>query len=125
VIDPAADGKTLDLTIPVVRAPSRVLHFVRSDGSPVSGLMVQGLAPSADFGLMRVIVDDSEAEVVSLEWAKPREITASSHDGKYIARTFVDVLDPQPRTIQLVEAASISGRVLDASTGLPIPGCLV
>ena len=48
-----------------------------------------------------------------------------SIDGKYVAQAFVDVVSRQPQTIQLVEAASISGRVVDAATGEPLPDCSI
>jgi hypothetical protein len=120
VIDPPADATTLELTLNVPRAPSRVLRFVDPDGRAIRGVTVQGLvAPPRK---MTVSIDGSEAEVLALEPGTPREVITTSNDGKYAARFFVGTDDPQPETIRLEPAGSITGRLVDASTGLPLAG---
>ncbi len=102
VINPASDTKSLDLTISVPRAPSRKLRFVGPDGREIRTVTVKGLlaAPSE----MAVVFTDSEAEVLALEPGKPREVTATTNDGKYTASALVGTEDPEPRIIRL-EAA--------------------
>lgn len=120
VINPPADATTLDVTLTVPRAPSRVLRFVDPDGRAIRGVRVYGLvAPPLK---MTVVFDGSEAEVLALEPGMPREVIATSNDAAYAIRTIVSTDDPQPRTIRLKPTASVSGRLLDVSTGLPLAG---
>ncbi|MBL9122707.1 MAG: carboxypeptidase regulatory-like domain-containing protein [Planctomycetaceae bacterium] len=125
VINPAAAESSLSVTIEITRAPARLLRFVGPDGRPMPNLFVQGLAPVENLGGMRVVVEDAEAELSKLEWGKPREVIAVSLDGRHIGQATVDVLDPLPTTIALVEAARVTGRVVDETTGLPLVECLV
>src|SRR5262245_1115390 len=71
---------------------------------------------------MRTLLDGSEAEVLALEPSKPRQVIAASRDGKYAASRFVRTDDPQPKAIRLEPTGSLSGRLLDASTGRPLAG---
>jgi hypothetical protein len=71
---------------------------------------------------MAVVFDGSEVEVLALEPSKPRIVTVVSTDGKFTSKTVVDADDPQPMTIQLEPAASVSGRLLEDTTGLPLAG---
>jgi RNA polymerase sigma factor (sigma-70 family) len=119
VINPPADATTVDVEIAVPRAPSRLLRFVGPGGRPISGVMVSGLlAPP----LPTVDLIGSEAEVLALDASKPREVIALSNDGMYYTRTFVRAADSQPRSIRLEPSGSVSGRLLDASTGRPLAG---
>ena len=63
---------------------------------------------------MTFVLGGSEAEVLALEPGKPRQVTVSSHDGKYSASVSVSTDDPQTRTIHLEWARSESGRRLVA-----------
>ncbi|MGC1276045.1 MAG: carboxypeptidase-like regulatory domain-containing protein [Planctomycetaceae bacterium] len=117
VISPPADAKGMDLILTVPRAPSRMLRFVGPDGDPIRGVRVRGLAASSG---MTIALDDSDAEVVGLEQGQPREVTAISSDGRLVARTFVGVDGPQPTTIRLEPAGTVSGRLMDATTGQPL-----
>ncbi|MDB5301681.1 MAG: blaR1 3, partial [Phycisphaerales bacterium] len=118
VIDPPADAKSLDVTLDVARAPSRVLRFTDPDGRAIRGVTVQGLVDSP----MTVVLDGAEAQALALEPGKPRQMTAISNDGKYAGRTTVGAEDMQPMTIRLEPAASVSGRLLNESTGRPLAG---
>jgi beta-lactamase regulating signal transducer with metallopeptidase domain len=121
VINPQGDPGTLDLTLSVPRAPARLLRFVGPDGRPIRSVKVQGLVPAPM--AMTVILDGSEAEALALEPGKPRQVIAKSKDGKHVVRTFVSTEDPQPRTIQLGRAGSITGRIVDAN-GKPVTALL-
>ena len=70
----------------------------------------------------RLVLDGSEAEAVGLEPGKPREVIATSNDGKYAGMASVSTDDPQSKTIRLERAGSISGRLVDEATGHPLPG---
>ena len=97
VINPAAAATDLEVTISVPRAPSRTLRFVDPEGQAIRGVQVEGLvAPS-----LTIILDGSEAEVLALEPGQPRQVTASTIDGKFSASVFVSTDDPQPRTVRL------------------------
>ena len=123
VINPPADATTLDVTLNIPRAPSRVIRFVDSGGRAIRGATVQGLmAPPK---LMAIVLDGSEAEVVALTPGEPREVVAISSDGKYTVKTVVSTDDPPARTIRLEAAGKVSGRLLDASTGRPLAGYTV
>lgn len=115
----------MGVPIELVRGPARLLRFVGPDGRPMQNLLVQGLAPVENLGGMRVVVKDAEAELSKLEWGKPREVIAVSLDGRHIGQATVDLLDPLPTTIALVEAARVTGRVVDETTGRPLVNCLV
>jgi hypothetical protein len=99
VINPAADAKTLDLTISVPRAPTRTLRFVGPDGRPIRGVRVRGLL--AEPLTMTIDLDGSEAEVLALAPGERREVFATSNDGKYTASAVVSTADPQSRPIRL------------------------
>jgi hypothetical protein len=105
VIDPPADATKLDVTMHIPRAPSRVLRFVDPEYRAIRGVSVTGLVPSP--WRITVVVDGSEIEALALEPGKPRELTATSNDGKFIARFSVGTDDPQPRTIRLDAAGTI------------------
>jgi hypothetical protein len=121
VINPAADAKTLELTLTVPRAPSRLLRFVGPDGRALRGLSVRGLV--APPGTMTVVLDGSEVEVLALEPGKPREVIATSSDGNYIVKTAVSGDDLRPATIRLERAGSITGRIVDEN-GKPVKALL-
>jgi hypothetical protein len=103
VINPTAGATTLALDIEVPHAPSRSTCFVGADGRLVRGLRVQGLlAPPWH---PTVILEGSEAEVLALDPARPREVNASSSDGRYYAITLVRASDTQPKIIELRAAS--------------------
>jgi protocatechuate 3,4-dioxygenase beta subunit len=105
VIDPPVDAKSLELTMTVPRAPSRMVRFVGPDGRAIRGVRVRGLlAPPRT---MTVVLDGSEAEVLALDPASPRQMTAISNDGKYAATVTVAADDPQPRMIRLEPMGSV------------------
>ncbi|MGH7135844.1 MAG: hypothetical protein ACREHD_08900, partial [Pirellulales bacterium] len=95
-------------------------RFVGPDGNAVHGVTVHGLV--APPRAMAVVFDGSEAEVLALEPGKPRPVIAFSNDGKYAAKTMVGADDLQPLTVPLEPTGSVSGRLLKASTGLPLAG---
>ena len=97
-LHPPDDATTLDLTLTIPRAPSCTLHFVDPDGRAIRGVRVAGLlAPPHE---MTFVLDGSEADVLALEPGKPREVIATSNDGKYTATVVVGTDDPQERPIQ-------------------------
>lgn len=118
VINPPPDARALDVTLPVPRAPSRLLRFADPAGNPVEGVTVQGLLPSQMS--LAVELEGSEVEILALEPGNPREVAAVSADGNLIAQTSVDAEDRGPLTIQLQPAASVAGHLLDAATGRPL-----
>ena len=120
VIDPPADAKTLDLTLTLPRAPTRQLRFVDPDGHAIPGVTVHGLV--GDPWEWRLVFDGAEAEAVGLEPGKPRELIATSNDRKYAGMASVSTDDPQPKTIRLERAGSLSGRLVDEATGRPLAG---
>jgi hypothetical protein len=118
VIDPPADATQMDFTLTILRAPSRTLRFVDANGDEIRGVRVEGLlAPSHN---MTVVFEGSEAEVFALEPEERREVFVTSIEGKLAARFRVSINDPQPRTVRLEPAGSVSGRLLDAATDLPL-----
>ena len=72
---------------------------------------------------MSVILEGSEAEVLALEPDKPRNIVATSNDGKYVARTTISMTDPAMKTIPMEPAATIVGRIVDRA-GMPFKATL-
>ena len=100
VINPPPEATTLDQNLSIPRPPFRVVRFVDTDGRAIRGVAVQGLTATG----MTVILDGSEAEVLALEPGKPREVRATSSDGKFTAKAVVGVDDPQPKTIRLEPA---------------------
>jgi hypothetical protein len=119
VIDPPADAKTLDVKFTVRRGASRPVRFVGPDGRPMKGVTVQGLSGA----WLSVTLDGSEAEVIGLAPGKPREVIATSADGKLSARAVVSANDPQPKTIKLEAAGSVTGRLVDEN-GKPLQAIL-
>src|SRR5258708_7162238 len=87
---------------PASPAPFRMLRFVGPDGRAIRGVSVQGLV--APPGTMTVVLDGSEVEVLALEPGKPRQVIATSSDGKYIVKTSVSGDDLGPKTIRLEPA---------------------
>ncbi len=69
-----------------------------------------------------MVFDGPEAEAVALEPGKPREVIATSNDGKYAGRAFVSTGDPQPKTVRLEPVGFVSGRLVDESTGHALAG---
>jgi hypothetical protein len=67
---------------------------------------------------MAITLDGSEAEVIGLEPATARQVSAFSGDGKLGVRVGV-VADPEPMTVKLQPVASIKGRIVDES-GKPL-----
>jgi hypothetical protein len=118
MIDPPKDARVLDVTLEVPRVPSRVVRFGGPDGDGLSGLHVHGLVDS----WMMVILDGSEAEVIRLEPATARQVTAFSADKKLGIKVGV-VADPQPMTVQLQPVATIKGRIVDEN-GKPLTALL-
>jgi hypothetical protein len=118
VIDPPADATKMDLTLEIPRAPSRTFRFVDPEGRAVRGVRVQGLLAPPNG--MTIDFDGSEAEVLALEPGHPREVVLTSLDGQYAAVAVVSTDDPEPRTVRLEKAASLSARLLDDSTGEPL-----
>ena len=78
----------------------------------IRGVTVKGLL--APPNAMTFVLGGSEADVLALEPGEPRQVTVSSHDGKYGASVSVSTDDPQPRTIHLERARSEPGRLLVA-----------
>ena len=69
---------------------------------------------------MTIILDGSEAEALALESGKPCRIIALSNDRQYTVQIEVSADQSLLQTIQLEPAASISGRLVDDSTGRPL-----
>lgn len=107
VISPPADAKSLDLTLTVRRARSRLLRFVGPDGRPIHGVTVRGLVYPAE--TLSVTLDGSEAVVLGLRPGQTREVVATSSDGKYGATTTVGANDRTPMTIQLLPLKAATG----------------
>jgi hypothetical protein len=99
VIDPPADAKTLNLTLTVPRAPSRKVRFVGPEGRAMNGVKVTGLV--AGHETLGVVLDGSEVDVLALAAGRPRELLATSSDGKYVARTLVSAGGPTPLIVRL------------------------
>jgi hypothetical protein len=102
VINPPADARSLDLTLTVQRARSRMLRFVGPDGRAIQGVNVAGLVGGLE--TLTVVLDGSEVEILALEPGQPREVIAISSDGKYVANTLVSAGGPTPLTIRLKPA---------------------
>jgi beta-lactamase regulating signal transducer with metallopeptidase domain len=119
IINPAAKTQTLDLTLNIPRAATRVVRFVDPQGSALAGVEVTGLINLPT----RIILDGSQAEVLALEPGKPRRLIAFSKDEKYAVRTFVRTDDAQPKTIRLEPTAAVTGRLVDAN-GKPVQASL-
>jgi len=115
VIDPPADAKTLDLTLSVPRAPTRRVRFVDPNGKAIEGLTVRGLVAPPQ--MLEVILDGSETDVLALAAGERREVTATSRDGLLVARFFVSTDDPPVRTIRLERVGTVTGRLVDATSG--------
>ena len=64
----------------------------------MNGLKVQGLSRHE---WLTVILDGSEAEVLALEPGKPREVYATSRDGRFVVTTLVSAGDSTPLTVRL------------------------
>jgi protocatechuate 3,4-dioxygenase beta subunit len=121
VIDPAADVTTLDVTLEVPRATSRMLQFVDPEGRAIQGVAVWGLVGTAPW--MAVEFDGSEAEAIGLAPGENRQLRVKSNDGKHIGKTSVNEEDPQLRTVRLEAAARITGRLVDEN-GNPVKALL-
>ena len=119
VINPAAEATHLDFTFHVPRGPTRNIRFVDPGGKAVAGVTVRGLVAPP----MSVILEGSEAEVLALEPEKPRNIVATSNDGKYVARTTISMTDLPMKTIPMEPAAAIIGRIVDRA-GMPFKAIL-
>jgi hypothetical protein len=123
IINPPADGKAGALFLPIPRAPTRMLRFVDPNGHAIQGVTVHGLvAPPLEW---RLKFDGSEAEVVGLEPGKTREVIANSNDHKYAAMALIGLSDPNPMMMRLEPTGSISGRLVDESSGRALAGYTV
>jgi hypothetical protein len=119
VIDPAPGAKTLDVKISIPRGASRTVRFVGPDGRPMRGAIVHGLVQP----WLGIALDGSEAEVIGLTPGRPREVLATSADGKLSALALVRADDPQPKTIKLEASGSVRGRIVDEN-GRPVEAVL-
>jgi RNA polymerase sigma factor (sigma-70 family) len=128
VIDPQPGRAEQDVTIDITRAPSRRVRFLRPDFTPAHGVTVHGLvrpAPWLGGPAPLVVLTGSEAEVLALDPARPRALLVLSNDGASYARASITTADPDPRTIRLQPAGTVTGHLVDAATGGALAGYTV
>lgn len=115
LINPSAESANLDVKFELQKLPTRFVDFVDDQGAPVAGVMTVGVLDH-----MRIFIDKSEAEVMSLQPGERRQIFAVSLDGQRIGHGFVTADETQRTTIRLQPCAQIKGRLIDRSTDKPL-----
>ncbi len=110
VINPAADDSTHRVEISIPTAPTRRVRFVDPDGRPVRRALVFGVTA---YPHHRVALDGDEVEVIGLDPARERQLTASSPDGRLIVETSIRSDSAEPMTVRMRPSADVTGRLID------------